>query len=136
MSYLLDTNIISETIKPIPNPNVLQWLDGIPSENLYISVLTIGEIKKGVELLENSNRKNILIKWLEHDLAKWFENNILEINLEVAERWGYLSAISKKTTHTIDTFIAATALTYNLKLVTRNEKDFEIFGLEIINPFK
>jgi hypothetical protein len=135
VSYLLDTNIICETVKLRPNTRVLKWLDGIPSEKLYVSVLTIGEIKKGIELLDDDKKRNELEKWLEHSVYSWFGNNLLSINLEVAEKWGYLNATNKQLLPSIDGLIAATALTYNLKLVTRNEKDFLIKGLEIVNPF-
>lgn len=135
MSYLLDTNIISETVKTIPNLNVMKWLETIPSEDIFISVITIGEIKKGIELLEQSKRKALLIKWLEYDLPNWFAENILVIDKQVAEKWGYLSATYGSRLPAIDGLIAATALSYNLKLVTRNEKDFQIANLEVINPF-
>ncbi|MBA3813149.1 MAG: type II toxin-antitoxin system VapC family toxin [Alphaproteobacteria bacterium] len=137
MKCLLDTNILSETVRVHPHLNVKKWLQESPSETLFISVLTLGEIRRGIEKLEDSKRRTRLVSWLEHDLIKWFGPNILPISLEVAERWGYITA---STTHhsfnTIDTLLAATALTHNLKMVTRNVKDFQIPGLEIFNPFE
>ena len=137
MKYLLDTNIISETIRAQPNINVQTWIQKIPSASLCISVLTLGEIRRGIEKLnENNSRKNKLIFWLEEDLRKWFGENILPITQEIAERWGYITSTKTQSLMAIDSLLAATALTHNLKMVTRNIKDFDVPGLEIINPFE
>jgi predicted nucleic acid-binding protein len=134
MSYLLDTNIISEMARPEPNPNVTKWFKKVKSEKLFLSVLTVGEIRRGVELLASSKRKTKLLHWLESELTAWFGDNILPINQTIAEEWGVLTALFPQIP-AIDSLIAATALTYRLKLVTRNTKDFIIPQLEIINPF-
>lgn len=136
MSYLLDTNIITETTKQRPHKNVLEWLDAVPSEEIFVSVLTLGEIKQGIEKLPSSKKKNELKNWFKMSFLTWFGNNILNIDKDVAEKWGYIKATHKKTLPAIDSLIAATALTFNLKLVTRNEKDFELGNLEVFNPFK
>ncbi len=138
MSYLLDTNIISETIRPHPNIQIQKWLRKVPSESLFISVLTLGEVRRGIEKLGEGPRKNQLVFWLGHQLPKWFGKNILAINQDVAERWGYItsSMAQQHQLTAIDTLLAATALTYNLKMVTRNIKDFKIPGLEVLNPFE
>ena len=135
MSYLLDTNVLSETWKTNPDKNVIEWLKAIPSEKLFISVLSIGEIRRGIELLPTGQKRKKLLSWLEEELPIQFSDNILAINLEVAERWGFLTATIKRTLPTIDGLLAATAFTHNMKMVTRNEKDFNIDGLEVINPF-
>jgi predicted nucleic acid-binding protein len=135
MSYLVDTNIMSETSRANPNSQVLAWFDNVASHKLFISVLSIGELRQGVEKLAASKRKNDLIIWLEGALPKWFGSNILPITREIAEKWGYLNAMSKLSLPAIDGLLAATALTHNLKLITRNTKDFLIPGLEVINPF-
>lgn len=136
MNYLLDTNIISETIKKNPNPNLIKWLESIPSEALFISVLSLGEIRKGVESVSESKKKTKLLLWLEKDLTEWFEDRILDIDTNVSDKWGYVCAKAGKSLAAIDSLLAATALTHNLKLVTRNEKDFKSFdSLEIVNPF-
>ena len=135
MSYLLDTNVLSETLRIKPNAHVIQWLEIVPSEQLFISVLTLGEIRKGVEKLDKGKHKNKLILWLEHKLPKWFEDKIIPITQEIADRWGYLTAHTPRILPAIDGLLAATALTHNLKIVTRNAKDFTLAGLEVINPF-
>ena len=136
MSYLLDTNIISETVKTKPNASLINWLEKVPTEDLFVSVLTIGEIRKGVELLSNTKKKSELIVWLENDLRNWFGGRILSVDASAADKWGFILANSSKSFSAIDALIAATALTQNLKLVTRNTKDFaDVKDLELINPF-
>ncbi len=135
MSYLLDTNIISEFRKSSPNPKVLKWINSLPPEALHISVLTIGEIRKGIEKLQDPKRREILRVWLENELPSWFEDRILSINSEVAERWGRIQHEIGRPVSAIDSLLAATALHYELRMVTRNEKDFNFPGLEVINPW-
>jgi len=135
MSYLLDTNILSETVRRTPNKALIAWLDQIPGEALFVSVLTFGEIRKGVELLNDSKRREKLRLWLEHELPVWFEGRVLPIELSVEERWGRMLADMRRPVPTIDSLLAATALHYELRLVTRNADDFKYPGLEVINPF-
>lgn len=135
MSYLLDTNVLSETIRPTPNKGVIKWINDIPNNALYLSVLTLGEIRKGVEKITDVKRKQKLKLWLEYELPAWFENRILFIDKFVADRWGRLQGQSKHPTPAIDSLLAATALHHDLALVTRNERDFKHFPLEIINPW-
>lgn len=136
MSYLLDTNVISETIRRQQNKIVISWLEQIPSEALFISVLTLGEIRKGIEKHTDRKRCEILRLWLEHDLTAWFKKRILSIDLAVADRWGRLLAEVGRPVPTIDSLLAATALHHELRLVTRNAKDFDYPGLEVINPWR
>ncbi len=136
MSYLLDTNILSETIRRAPNKSVITWLDQIPGEALFVSVLTLGEIRKGVEAIEDKKRREKLRLWLEHELPAWFEGRVLPVDIAVADRWGRILAEVGRPVPTIDSLLAATALHYELRLVTRNARDFEYPGLEVINPFK
>ena len=136
MSYLLDTNIVSETVRRNPNKAVIAWLDQLPGEALYVSVLTLGEIRKGIEALADRKRREKLRLWLEHDLPAWFEGRVLSIDLAVADRWGRLLAEVGRPVPAIDSLLAATALHHELRLVTRNSGDFEYPGLEVINPFR
>lgn len=135
MSYLLDTNVICEFVHLKPNVDVMQWLKGLPNETLHISVLTLGEIRKGVEQMKDMKRKQQIKLWLESDLPAWFENRILPIDKQVADRWGRLQFQVKRTLPAIDSLLAATALHYDLCLVTRNVKDFNGLSLEVFNPW-
>ncbi len=135
MSYLLDTNVISELVRPKPAKAVLTWFDNIPSEALHISVLTLGEIRKGVEQMPDGARREKLRLWLEHDLVGWFETRVLPVDIQVADRWGRLVAQMGRPVPSIDSLLAATALHHELRLVTRNQKDFDYPGLEVINPW-
>jgi toxin FitB len=137
MSYLLDTNIISELVKKTPTESVLKWVDTIDNEKLYISVITLGEIRKGVAGINNSERQKKISHWLEVELPEYFEERILNIDTKVADMWGRLQ--SKKKGHTlpaIDGLIAATAHVHNLTLVTRNTKDFIQTSIEMLNPWE
>ena len=134
MSYLLDTNVISETIKKSPNEQVLKWLSSIESTQFSLSALTVGEIRKGIERLVDESKKQQIIQWLEIDLMKQFNGRVIPIDARVADKWGYIC--SRITIPAVDALIAASAIVHNLKVVTRNTKDFEkIVGLEIINPW-
>lgn len=136
MSYLLDTNVVSETVCRQQNKLVIGWLEQIPAEALFVSVLTLGELRKGIEKLTDKKRKEKLRLWLEHELSAWFEGRVLPIDLAVAERWGRLLAEVGRPVPTIDSLLAATALHYELRLVTRNARDFNYRGLEVINPWQ
>ena len=135
MSYLLDTNILSETVRRNPNKSVITWLDQLPGDVLYVSVLTLGEIRKGIETLADGKRREKLRLWLEHELPAWFVGRVLPVDLAVADRWGRLLAEIARPVPTTDSLLAATALHHELRLVTRNSGDFEYPGLEVINPF-
>lgn len=134
MSYLLDTNVITELVKSSPNKKVLAWFAKIPSECLYLSVLTLGEIRKGVEKLSNSEKKTRFRIWLEHELPAWFGDRIIPIDKAVSERWGRLQAELPRLP-AIDSLLAATALHHDLALVTRSTKDFVYPGLMVVNPW-
>ena len=134
MSYLLDTNIVSETVRRKPNKAVIAWLDRLPGEALFVSVLTLGEIRKGIRPSPTKRREKLRL-WLEHELPVWFEGRVLAVDLAVADRWGRLLAEVGRPVPTIDSLLAATALHHELRLVTRNSGDFDYPGLEVINPF-
>jgi tRNA(fMet)-specific endonuclease VapC len=138
LKYLLDTNIISEIVSKQPNKKVLNFLEE-NKDNLYLSVITIGEINAGIEKLEQSKRKDKLKLWLQSLLQK-FEDKILNIDIYIMLLWGEISMKLQKNGISIsimDCLIASCAIKENMILVTRNEKDFkDIENLIIINPFK
>ena len=101
-----------------------------------MSVLTLGEIRKGIDILPNSDRKFALLDWLEVNLPSFFISHILTIDVIVADRWGRMIARAGRPMPAIDSLLAATAIHHGLKLVTRNARDFEFSGLEVINPWK
>lgn len=135
MSYLLDTNVVSETVRRRPHLSVIAWLEELPSEAVFISVLTLGEIRKGVEQLTDRKRRERLRLWLEQDLPAWFEGRVLAIDRAVADRWGRLLAEARRPLPSIDSLLAATALHHELRLVTRNAGDFRYPGLEVVDPW-
>ena len=135
MSYLLDTNVISELRRKMPDAGVLNWLQGRPTSTLFLSVLTLGELRKGIEGLADSERKIALQDWLEVELPAFFIGRILPVDTQVADRWGRLLAIAGRQLPAIDSLIGATAAHHGLRLVTRNIRDYENLGLEVINPW-
>jgi len=139
MNYLLDTNVISELISKQPNKKVAERLDRLDPNAVYLSVITIGEIRKGIEKLPHSKRKDKVREWLETDLLLRFEGRILEITLEVMLVWGALTGRLEnegRPITAIDSLIAAIALQGSYCLVTRNEIDFQHTGVTIFNPWK
>lgn len=136
MSYLIDTNIISELIKDKPNARVVHGIQRLPTTSLYLSAFTWGELRKGVEKLPPSSKKARLHTWLETDLKTWFKNRILSFDLNVADRWGQLLVEMNRSVPMVDSLIAATALHHNIILLTRNKKDFSYPKLHVINPFE
>jgi len=138
MSFLLDTCVISELVAKQPNPAVLQWVDSVDENMLFLSVITIGEIKRGIEKLPDSKRKSMLQDWLEDDLLIRFREKILPIDAAVMLVWGQLAADLEKQGKpmpAVDSLIAATCLQGRLDLVTRNEGDFVNSGVTVINPW-
>jgi toxin FitB len=136
--FLLDTNIPSELTRPDPQQSVADWLDNADDERLFLSVISLGEILKGITILPTSKRRTQLERWLEGTLRPWFGDRILPVNETVAERWGVLSGQCKvkgRPLKVADGLIAATALTNDLALVTRNVSDFEGLGVTIVNPW-
>ncbi len=138
MNYLLDTCLVSELIKDPPDKNVLTWIFGIPESSLFLSVLTIGEIHKGIEKLPQSKKKDRLHKWVNSDLRERFKNRLIDLDLAVATKWGELQGKAElvgKPMSLIDGFIAATGVTNDLIVVTRNTKDMEQSGVTLLNPW-
>lgn len=138
MKYLLDTCVISELVKPAPNRKVVDWLNEVSSKALFLSVITIGEIEKGLTKLPDSKKKERLTLWL-NTLLNEYQERILPVDLMVAENWGVLQGNAEMAgtpMSSIDSLLAATTYTHNLTLVTRNESDFVPGITPIINPWK
>ncbi|MEO5713776.1 MAG: type II toxin-antitoxin system VapC family toxin [Luteolibacter sp.] len=136
MSYLVDTNVFSEQAKPNPDPKVVEWLRQNES-NLYVSTITIGEIRRGIERLPDGKRKTQLRQWLQ-SLCDCMQGRVLGFNTSTAHVWGQLKAKWEKagvTVPSLDSQIAATASRHALTIVTRNTVDFEKTGIRILNPF-
>ncbi len=137
MKYILDTNVISELTKPLPDTNVLDWFKNCNENKMYISSLTLGEIETGIRSLTPGKKQNHLMLWLE-ELQNNFEPRILSVDSVTALRWGEIRGNLRQkgiTIPVIDGLIAATAITNNAVLVTRNIKDFNFPGIEMINPW-
>ena len=139
MRFLLDTCVISELVARKPDPGVVQWVDNVDEEKLFLSTITIGEIKKGIEKLAASDRRSALAEWLEDELLVRFKDKILPLDTAVMLVWGKLAADLEKQGKrmpAIDSLLAATALQGRLHLVTRNEDDFAHCGVAVINPWE
>lgn len=138
--FLLDTNVISELMKPRPSRKVSAWIDGTAEALLHLSVLTIGEVRKGIDLLRDDDpRRAALQGWLDRDLRLRFAGRLLLFDDGVAERWGQLEALAKKrrlTLPTIDAQLAATALHHALTFVTRNTADIAPTGVPVFDPWR
>jgi toxin FitB len=134
---LLDTCVISELAKPAPDPSVLAWMEGVSDDSLRLSVLTLGEIKKGADLLDAGPRKERVEAWLA-DLRATFGDRVLPVDEAVAMHWGAISAAGRRAGRVrppIDSLLAATAICHQLKLATRNVADFEGTGVVVVNPW-
>jgi predicted nucleic acid-binding protein len=137
--YLIDTNVISELTRIQPDSKVVAWMQATSEELLHLSVLTIGEIRKGIDSLPHSNKRALLESWLGNDLVVRFTGRILAVDLDIAERWGLISAQARMAgtpLAVIDGLLAATALHHNLTFVTRNTKDVRIAGINTLNPWQ
>lgn len=139
MNYLIDTCCISELVKKKPNPNVVKWFSDHDELSMYVSVLTFGELKKGIEKLPDSKKKDELNHWVKEDLSNRFKSRVLNINLKEVNKWGEILATAEKNgtpLPAIDSLIAATAQVHDLTVVTRNTKDMKGTGAELTNPWK
>jgi len=139
MNYILDTNVISELVARKPNIKVIAWLEKVDPDNIYLSVITLGEIKKGIEKLSASKRKNTLDSWFKEELLTRFHNRILLLDLPILLTWGELTArleISGTPLPAIDSLLAATALQNEFTLVTRNTGDFQLAGISLYDPWQ
>jgi predicted nucleic acid-binding protein len=137
MNFLLDTNAISEWVKPRPNPGLIGWMELADEDRIFISVISLAELRYGVERMAAGNRRHRLERWLEHELPLRFESRILVVNTDVAEAWGSTVSRSEAAGRPIgamDAFLAATAVTHEMTLVTRNVSDFPLLKA-VLNPW-
>lgn len=138
MNYLLDTNVVSEGIRRNPHEGVMNWLAGADEDRLFLSVITVAEIEKGIELLSSGAKKRLLQDWLEVDVLNRFEDRLIVVDAQIAMQWGMCMAVSKKkgiALSAVDALVAATCIVHNLILVTRDTNDFQHLDLPILNPW-
>jgi predicted nucleic acid-binding protein len=140
MAWLLDTNVLSELRRLRPDPNVLAFIADHPLDQLYISAVTLAELRFGIEILsEGSSRRDELNHWLTNKIRPMFEQRVLQVTEDIMFRWRIVAEEGRKAGHTFsqpDLIIAATALHYGLTMVTRDRGDFEKAGVLVINPWE
>jgi len=139
VTFLLDTNVISEFVKPKPDQNVLRWLEKADEDVTFMSVVSLAELRYGIELLDAGRRKSALHSWVSEHLPERFAGRILAIDSVIANQWGRLSAAARQRgtgLQVMDGFIAATALAHSHVVVTRNVRDFQNLDIEVVNPWR
>ena len=138
MTYLLDTNVVSEWTRPRPNSGVIEWLDQVDEDDVFLSVVTFAELRHGIERLPASARRKRLHEWLRNELPTRFEGRIAPVDGAIADAWGHLVARREAVGRPIqatDALIAATAQVHDLTLVTRNISDFKASLKSLLNPW-
>jgi toxin FitB len=137
VKYLFDTCLVSELVRKKPDSKVVKWVSDCDEELAYLSVLTLGEIQKGISRLEDKKRRSALQMWLDSELCARFDGRILPVTQEIAQTWGVLQAEAKGIgIPSIDGLIGATAVAHNLTVVTRNVSDLAKTGAKILNPWE
>jgi predicted nucleic acid-binding protein len=138
VNFLLDTNAVSEWVKPQPNPGLIAWMEAADEDRIFISVVSLAELRYGVERMATGRRRSRLEQWLRHELPLRFESRILPVDTRVAEAWGRTVSRNEAAGHpigAIDAFLAATAEVHHLTLVTRNGSDFSLLKA-LLNPWR
>ncbi|MET0606599.1 MAG: type II toxin-antitoxin system VapC family toxin [Beijerinckiaceae bacterium] len=138
MNYLLDTNVVSELARRDADRRLLAWAGSLAEEQVYLSVVTIAEIRKGIALLPQGKRRSSLDEWLREGLLDRFRQRIVGVGVEIAELWGLLAAQARSKGAgfpAMDGFLAATALKHQFAIATRNTKDFSQLNVKVINPW-
>jgi len=138
MSFLLDTNVISEAIRRKPSSGVMRWLHGIDESTLFLSGMSLGELRLGIESLARGSRRTLLEQWIDGTLRQRFGERILPLDAVVCDAWGRIVAHARRRGRPLsvaDGFIAATATVHGLTLATRNIGDFEVLDLPLFNPW-
>lgn len=137
MSFLLDTNVVSEWIKPLPNANLMRWTASVDEDSVFLSVISVAEVRYGIDHMASGKRQQRLDEWLRHELPIRFEGRILPVDASVADACGRIVRRTELLGHSIeamDAFLAATAEVHQLTFVTRNVRDF-IALKDILNPW-
>ena len=138
MTYLIDTNVVSELISASPDHRVESWLRGVDEDTLLVSAITLGELRFGIELLPAGRKRDRLEVWMTDEFLPRFEDRVLTATAEVADMWGRIKASARSAGRQLtpaDGLIAATAFCHDLVLVTRNSADFRTTGVELLNPW-
>lgn len=138
MNYLLDTCLISELVRPRPDPAVATWVAAQPEQGLFLSVITIGELRKGIARLPPGNKQNRLASWIDGELKLRFSGRLLPIDEDVAERWGLLTATASAkglAVPVLDGLIAATALVHGMTVVSRDLAHLQPTGALVFSPW-
>ncbi|HEY3044289.1 MAG TPA: type II toxin-antitoxin system VapC family toxin [Vicinamibacterales bacterium] len=138
MSFLLDTNVVSEWVKPRPDPHVVAWLDEVDEDRVFLSVVTLAELRHGIDRLPAGRRRERLDEWLREELPDRFESRVLAIDPAVADAWGRIVAQRERSGRpigTMDAFVAATAEVHGLTLVTRNASDLRPSVKSVFDPW-
>ncbi len=136
--FLLDTNVISEVANSRPEPRVVSWVNSQDNSAIFLSAVSIGELRRGFVLMAPGGKRTRLERWFETDVLLWFGERIVPVTREIADRWGALDANCKlpgTPANTADGMIAATALQHRLAVVTRSVKDFSRLGVPLVNPW-
>jgi predicted nucleic acid-binding protein len=138
VSFLLDTNVVSEPTRRQPEPRVIEWMAAQPDETLFISALTLGELRRGILLLDEGKKRRALLRWLEQEIEPGFGGRIVAVDAAVMRAWAELqerAARSGRTLPVMDGLFAASALAHDFTLVTRNTADFAATGVNLLNPW-
>ncbi len=138
MNFLLDTNVVSEWVKPRPNAGVMHWLASVDEDRVHLSVVTLAELRHGIQRLSPGARRTRLEHWLQNDLAQRFATRILPVDAILADHWGRVLAQAEavgRPAGGMDALVAATSACFDLTLVTRNVSHFAPLGIRIINPW-
>lgn len=139
MNFLLDTNVVSEWARPRPEPRLVAWLADVDEDRVFLSVITLAELQRGIESLPVGAKRDRLLAWLDEDLLERFESRMIDVTPGVARDWGAVCVLAHRAGKHIgamDAFLAATARVQGLTLVTRNDADYRAVGVELLNPWK
>jgi predicted nucleic acid-binding protein len=139
LSFLLDTNVLSELVRPEPDANVVNWLAGLDERDMYMSVVSVAEIRRGIEQLSSGRRRTRLLEWLENELVDRFEDRVVEIDRRIATAWGVLMRRAEAAglpSSVMDGFFAASAVVHGFTIATRDTRDFAGFGIALLDPWQ